>query len=94
MAGLRNQLPQKQTKNKRSTAREWAWQHNEREEKATKHRVEKKDEHIGRFKLFLLREINTLHKFSCTGNAVNVYVQKKKKKIKLYYKGAWRIDCC
>ena len=55
MTGLQNQLPQKQTKNKRSAAREWTWQHNEREEGATKHRAEKKDEHTGRFKLFVLR---------------------------------------
>ena len=34
----------------------------------------KKKEHIGRFKLFLHRGINTLHEFSCTCNAVCVHV--------------------
>ena len=61
-------------KNKKiSAAREWAWQHDEREEEETKHRAEKKDEPIGRFKLFLLRVISTLHEFSCTCNAVYVH---------------------
>ena len=47
----------KTQKNKHSLAREWAWQHNEQEEEATKLRAEEKDEKIGRFKLFLVREI-------------------------------------
>ena len=58
MAGLQNWLPWKQTnkqKNQRSAAREWEWQYNEREKEATKDRAEKKDEHIGRFKLLLHR---------------------------------------
>ena len=59
---------------KHSTAREWAWQRDEWEEEATKKRAEKKDEHIGRFKLFLLRKINTLHKLSCTHDAVYVHI--------------------
>ena len=61
MAGLQNQLPQMQTnkKNKCSAAREWAWQHNEWEEEATKYRAEKKDEHIGRFKLFIFEGLLT-----------------------------------
>ena len=53
MAGVQNQLPQKQKKtkqkNKCNAAREWAWQHDGREEEASKHRAEKKDEHNGRF---------------------------------------------
>ena len=50
-------------KSYRSAAREWALQHDGRKEEATKHIAEKKDEHIGRFKLFLHREINTVHEF-------------------------------
>ena len=42
-------------KNQHSAAREWAWQHDKKEKDATKHKVEKKDEHIGRLKLFLHR---------------------------------------
>ena len=59
--------------NQRSAAREWAWQHNGRKKEATKHRTEK-DEHIGRFKLFFNRQINTIHEFSCMHNAVYVHV--------------------
>ena len=63
----------KQTK-KISAARERARQHDEREEEATKHRAEKRDGHIGRFKSFLQRGVNTLHEFSCTRNAVCEHV--------------------
>ena len=41
--------------------------------KATKHRAEK-NEHTGRFKLFLYRGIDTVHKFSCMCDAVCVHV--------------------
>ena len=54
-------------------ARQWAWQHDEQEE-ATKHRAEKKDEHIGRIKLFLHREISNMHRFLCMQNAIYVHV--------------------
>ena len=67
-------LKNKQTKNKLSAIREWAWQHEEWEEEATKHRAEKKDEHVGRLKSFFLREINTMHKILCICNAVYVYI--------------------
>ena len=73
MAGVQNQLPQEQ-KIKCNAAREWAWQHDEREEEASKHRAEKKDEQNGRFKLFLLREINTVHELLCTRIAVYLHV--------------------
>ena len=45
-------------------------QYGEREEEATKHREEKKDERIGRFKYFLYRKINTVCEFSGTRNAI------------------------
>ena len=41
-----------------------------REEEATKRREEMKNEHIGRFKYFLSRKINTVCEFSGTRNAV------------------------
>ena len=61
-------------KNRRSAAREKAWQHSEWEEDATKHTAEKKYEHMGSFKLFLHRVINIMHEFSCTRNPVCVDV--------------------
>ena len=63
MAGLRNWLAQKQ-KNQRIAAMEWTWQHNE----------QKRRQPNGRFKLFLHKEINTLHEYSCTPNSVFVHV--------------------
>ena len=38
--------------------------------RGNKYRTEKEDEHFGRFKLFLHREINTVHEFSCKQNSV------------------------
>ena len=62
MAGLQKQLPQKQTIIQRSVSREWVWQHDEREE-ATKYRAEKKDEHNGRFQLFLHTGFTLFHQY-------------------------------
>ena len=77
MAGLQNQLLQKQTKkkNKHSAAREWEWQLDEQEEKTVKHRAKKKRWHIDRFTLFLLRKINTVHEFLSMHNTVYVSVR-------------------
>ena len=61
-------------KNKHSAAKEWAWQQDEQEEKAAKHRA-KKNEHINRFTLFLLRKINTMHEFLSMHNTVYVSVR-------------------
>lgn len=47
----------KQVRNQCSGARERACQHDERQEESAKHRIVKKDELIGRFKLFLHRSI-------------------------------------
>ena len=42
--------------------------------RGNKYRTEKEDEHFGRFKLFLHREINTVHEFSCKQNSVSAVV--------------------
>ena len=73
MAGFYGFCKNKQTKTQDSAAREQACQHGEQEEEATKHKAEKKDEHMGRFKLFLHSQINTMHKFLWTYNAVCVH---------------------
>ena len=49
------------------------WQNDEQEE-ATKHRAGEKEENIGRFKLFLHRGINSVHKFLCTCNTVCMHI--------------------
>ena len=61
MAWLQNRFMLKQ-KNHHSAARYQAWQHDEGEEEAIKRMAEKK-KHIGRFKLFLHKRINTVHEF-------------------------------
>ena len=74
MAGLQNRLPQKQTKRIRAAQRgsEYGYTMNKtRRQPSTRQR---KDKHVGRFKLFLHRRINTVHEFSCTRNAVCVHV--------------------
>ena len=50
-------------KNHHSAARYQAWQHDEGEEEAIKRMAKKKERHIGRFKLFLHKGINTVHEF-------------------------------
>ena len=64
----------KKKKNQHSEVIERVWSHSEQEEEVTKHRAEKKAEHIDRFKLFLQRGINTVHEFSCTRKVVCVVV--------------------
>ena len=64
----------KKKKKKHTEAIERVWSHSEQEEEVTKHRAEKKAEHIDRFKLFLQRGINTVHEFSFTRKAVCVVV--------------------
>ena len=57
-------------KNKHSAVRVWAWQQNEQEEKAAKHWAKKKDQHVDRFNLFLLRKINAVNEFLSMINTV------------------------
>ena len=42
--------------------------------KRTKHRAEKEEENIGRLKLYLQSEVNTVHKFFCLRNSIYVHV--------------------
>ena len=44
------------------------------EEEATKCMAEKEDEHIGKLKLFLHREVTIMLKFSCMHNSIYVHV--------------------
>ena len=70
MAGQQNQLPWKQKNKKISAVQPGSLQ----QEEATKHRVEKEEENIGRLKLYLQSEVNTVHKFFCLRNSIYVHV--------------------
>ena len=59
----------KKKKNQHSAAWLQAWQHDEQGEEAIKHWAGKKEE-ICKFKLFLHRGINIMHKFLCPCNTV------------------------
>lgn len=72
MTGLQNLLPQKQT-NKKIKAAQLRSEHDSTINKKREAQGKKERKHIDRFKLFLLRESNILHKFPCMCNTVYVH---------------------
>ena len=71
-------------KNQHSAVRELAWQQDEEEEEATKHRKEKTDKHICNLKLFLHKE-----PILCTNYCIcnGVYVHEICESLVIVYSG-------